>query len=107
MPALPDFPIPDPSRPGTPGHRRKQGVASARQPSSGAGASRTPATLEITCDRSDVLSVALATIVEDNQAIRKPRPGGRETRERPDPASHWREEERCQDRMTRWRSRSR
>ena len=104
MPALPDFPIPDPSRPGT---EESKGLRRRDSPSSGAGASRTPVTLEITCDRSDVLSVALATIVEDNQAIRKPRPGGRETRERPDPASHWREEERCQDRMTRWRSRSR
>jgi len=103
MPALPDFPIPDPSRPGTEASKGCVGATAL----SGAGASRTPATLEIMCDRSDGLSVALATIVEDNQAIRKPRPGGRETRERPDPASHWREEERCQDRMTRWRSRSR
>src|SRR5258708_18385244 len=43
---------------------------SARQPASGSGASRTAATLEIKCDRSAVLSVALAMIVEDKQAIR-------------------------------------
>ena len=57
---------------------------SARQPASGSGASRTAATLEIKCDRSAVLSVALAMIVEDKQAIRKPdqeaeRPGSVQT----------------------------
>src|SRR5258708_22107583 len=42
----------------------------ARQPVSGAGAPRTAGTLEIKCDRSAVLLVALAMIVEDKQAIR-------------------------------------